>query len=207
MLAVCPRKFTSVDSLSSYLAFTEALAVAPTSSQAGHPSWIARTSSISIFLYLSALIMMLKSVTANGVRAIWNTLVPRFAILFSTYRFAPWTMVITAMSVATPIVSPSMVSDARSLCAESALTHCPRLSRMASIGFREAMVPLLYQIHEGPMAQHGSGEWPSTCGYERIIPRVTLGALRISLRSLDFGDSKGEGHIADRGKTGTFATR
>ena len=61
--------------------------------------------------------MMLKSVTANGVRAIWNTLVPRFAILFSTYRFAPWTMVITVMSVATPIVSPSMVSDARSLWA------------------------------------------------------------------------------------------
>src|SRR5438105_2382573 len=31
--------------------FTDALAVAPTSPQAGHPSWTARTSSVSIFLY------------------------------------------------------------------------------------------------------------------------------------------------------------
>ena len=110
-------RFTSCTSLSPYRARTVVLALAPTCSQAAHLSAMALMSSSSIFLYFSALMMMLKSVTANGVRAIWNTLVPRFAILFSTYRFAPWTMVITVMSVATPIVSPSMVSDARSLWA------------------------------------------------------------------------------------------
>src|SRR5262245_17082012 len=43
-------------------------------------------------------------------------------------------MVITVMSVATPIVSPSMVSKARSLWARIALKHCSRLSRLASRG-------------------------------------------------------------------------
>src|SRR5207302_144758 len=60
------------------------------------------------------------------------------------YAFAPCTMVITVMSVATPIVSPSMVSDARSLCACRAVAHCAKLSRMASIGLGK-LFPLLYQ--------------------------------------------------------------
>src|SRR5213076_3121608 len=45
-------------------------------------------------------------------------------------------MVMTVMSVATPIVSPSIVSEARSLCARRALKHCTRLSRTASIGLK-----------------------------------------------------------------------
>src|SRR5882762_9715881 len=43
-------------------------------------------------------------------------------------------MVMTVISVATPMVSPSIVSDARSLCARRALKHCAKLSRTASIG-------------------------------------------------------------------------
>src|SRR6267378_4065329 len=58
---------------------------------------------------------------------------PRLAIFCSTYRFAPCTMVITVISVATPIVSPSIVSDARSLCARRAAKHNDKLSRTASI--------------------------------------------------------------------------
>src|SRR5207245_7458249 len=44
------------------------------------------------------------------------------------------TMVITVIRVATPIVSPSMVSDARNLCARRALRHSAKLSRTASMG-------------------------------------------------------------------------
>src|SRR5438034_2508969 len=43
-------------------------------------------------------------------------------------------MVITVIRVATPIVSPSMVSDARNLCARRALRHSAKLSRTASMG-------------------------------------------------------------------------
>src|ERR1700741_1297519 len=50
---------------------------------------------------------------------------------------APCTMVITVMRVATPIVRPSIVKEARSLCARRALKHSARLSRMASIGEEE----------------------------------------------------------------------
>jgi hypothetical protein len=39
----------------------------------------------------------------------------------------------TAMSVATPIVSPSAVSEARSLCPRRALKHWARLSLKASM--------------------------------------------------------------------------
>lgn len=45
-------------------------------------------------------------------------------------------MVITVISVATPIVSPSIVSEVRSLCARSALKHCTKLSRKASTGWK-----------------------------------------------------------------------
>ncbi len=45
-------------------------------------------------------------------------------------------MVITVISVATPIVSPSIVSDVRILCARSALKHCARLSRSASMDWK-----------------------------------------------------------------------
>src|SRR6266849_5499234 len=136
MFAVCPYRLTSVTSLSPARARTVLVTVAPTSSQSRHPSSIARMSSNSIFLYFSAFRTMVKSVTANGVRAIWNTLVPRLAIFFSTNRFAPCTMVITVISVATPIVSPSIVSDVRSLCARNALKHCTRLSRKASMDWK-----------------------------------------------------------------------
>src|SRR5580704_412008 len=42
-------------------------------------------------------------------------------------------MVITVMSVATPMVSPSAVSEARSLCPRKASKHCARLSLTASM--------------------------------------------------------------------------
>ena len=44
----------------------------------------ARMSSMVTSLYRRALITMSKLVAANGVFANWKTLVPRFAILFST---------------------------------------------------------------------------------------------------------------------------
>src|SRR6266403_464813 len=53
-------------------------------------------------------------------------------------------MVMTVMSVATPMVSPSIVSEARSLCARKALKHCTRLSRAASIGLDKT--PPLYRF-------------------------------------------------------------
>src|SRR6267143_3142825 len=43
-------------------------------------------------------------------------------------------MVMTVIRVDTPIVRPSMVSEARSLWARKALRHWMRLSRTASIG-------------------------------------------------------------------------
>src|SRR5215472_6820640 len=110
------------------------LAVAPTSAHSLQRSATACMSSISILRFFRALMTMLKSVTAKGVRAIWKTLVPRLAIFCSTYRLAPCTMVMTTISVATPIVSPSMVSEARSLCARSALKVSARLSRTANMG-------------------------------------------------------------------------
>src|SRR5437667_10458201 len=53
-------------------------------------------------------------------------------------------MVITVIRVATPIVSPSMVSDARNLCARRALRHSAKLSRTASMARK--FLPLLYRI-------------------------------------------------------------
>src|SRR5215472_13654273 len=47
-------------------------------------------------------------------------------------------MVMTVMSVATPMVNPSMVREARILCARSALKHCARLSRTASMSGEQA---------------------------------------------------------------------
>src|SRR5437868_383904 len=108
----------------------------------------ASISSSSILRNFSALITILKSVTAKGVRAIWNTLVPRLAIFCSTYTFAPCTIVITVMSVATPIVSPSTVSEARSLWARRALRHSAKLSRMANMAQQTSRVEL-YRISVG----------------------------------------------------------
>lgn len=42
-------------------------------------------------------------------------------------------MVMTVMSVATPMVNPSTVREARSLCARSALKHWAKLSLIASM--------------------------------------------------------------------------
>ena len=42
-------------------------------------------------------------------------------------------MVMTVIRVATPMVRPSIVSEARSLCARRALKHCDKLSLTASI--------------------------------------------------------------------------
>src|SRR5438132_11802871 len=54
-------------------------------------------------------------------------------------------MVMTVINVATPIVSPSMVSEARILWARKALTHWARLSRTASM-MRKGVRLLGYQI-------------------------------------------------------------
>src|ERR1700757_4757993 len=54
-------------------------------------------------------------------------------------------MVMTVMSVATPMVRPSMVSEVLSLCARKEPTQSSRLSRMGSMVPRRAF-PLLYQI-------------------------------------------------------------
>src|ERR1700752_4046352 len=85
-------------------------------------------------------------------------------------------MVITVISVATPIVSPSMVSDALSLCACSALTHCARLSRMASIGRQALSVTLPNPLGAGVrgdrtswVVRHaGAGFSPSLLGVRRL---------------------------------------
>src|SRR5258708_28018804 len=132
---------------------------------------MAAMSSSSIFLYFSALMMMLKSVTANGVRAIWNTFVPRLAIFCSTYTFAPCTMVMTVMSVATPIVSPSIVSEARSLCARKALKHCTRLSRTASIGLEKTPTHSTDSFARAPplRVRHGTGHYLNTKEGEREL--------------------------------------
>src|SRR5258707_14851018 len=57
-------------------------------------------------------------------------------------------MVMTVISVATPMVSPSIVSDARSLCARRALRHSAKLSRTASMGAEETL-QILYRILPG----------------------------------------------------------
>src|SRR6476661_1863024 len=91
-------------------------------------------------LFLSALMTTLKSVAAKGVRATWNTSVPKFAIFFSTYRLAPCTIVMTVISVATPIVSPTTVRTVRSLCACKEDTLCATLSLFNSIRSRDRYV-------------------------------------------------------------------
>src|SRR5580700_5894497 len=53
-------------------------------------------------------------------------------------------MVMTVMSVATPMVSPNAVSEARSLCPRKASKHCARLSLTASMARRFLQLP--YQI-------------------------------------------------------------
>src|SRR5215813_3599119 len=57
-------------------------------------------------------------------------------------------MVITVISVATPIVKPSIVSDARSLCARSALKHSSRLSPTDIM--REGVLQLVYLLSATP---------------------------------------------------------
>src|ERR1700747_1231252 len=52
------------------------------------------------------------------------------------------------MSVATPIVSPSTVSEARSLWARRALRHSAKLSRMANMALQTSRVEL-YRISVG----------------------------------------------------------
>src|SRR6202521_6371836 len=70
----------------------------------------------------------------------------------------------TVMSVATPIVSPSMVSEARSLCARKALKHCTRLSRAASIGLEKAPTHFTDSFARAPPARgrNGRGHYVNT---------------------------------------------
>src|SRR5215470_899304 len=65
-------------------------------------------------------------------------------------------MVMTVIRVATPMVSPSMVSEVRILLARNALTHWARLSRTASMA-QKTLVLLDYQ-----RSRRGSGKAFST---------------------------------------------
>src|ERR1700676_4997605 len=80
-------------------------------------------------------------------------------------------MVMTVMSVATPIVSPSMVSEARSLCARKALKHCTRLSRTASIGLENTPTHFTDSFARAPPVRgwHGSGHYLNTKEGEREL--------------------------------------
>src|SRR5215475_13341300 len=102
--------------------------------------------------------------TANGNRPTRNTLVPRLAIFCSTYRFAPWTIVITVIRVATPMVRPRMVSTARSLCA--------RMESTASASVSEAAVTS--GNHFPPVFAHldhhaGEWQWRRQVGYPGAV--------------------------------------
>src|ERR1700690_3701308 len=69
------------------------------------------------------------------------------------------------MSVATPMVSPSMVSEARSLCARRALKHSARLSRMASIGAEKHLLRLFQSY------QRSSEDWNALSATFCIVKR------------------------------------
>src|SRR2546427_634550 len=73
-------------------------------------------------------------------------------------------MVMTVMSVATPIVSPSIVSEARSLCARKALKHCTRLSRAASISLEKTPTHFTDSFARAPPARgrQGGGHYVNT---------------------------------------------
>src|SRR5208283_4750941 len=58
-------------------------------------------------------------------------------------------MVITVMSVATPMVSPRIVSEARSLCPRKALKHWARLSLTASMAVEKAFPVTLSNLANG----------------------------------------------------------
>src|SRR6266581_976521 len=75
----------------------------------------------------------------------------------------------TVISVATPIVSPSMVSDARSLWARRALRHSAKLSRTASIGAQ--ILPFLYRILQSRAANSQAGRLRTRL---RRSPNVSL---------------------------------
>src|SRR6266576_3773091 len=91
-------------------------------------------------------------------------------------------MVMTVMSVATPIVSPSIVSEARSLCARKALKHCTRLSRAASIGLEKTPTHFTDSFARAPPARgrHGSRHYVNTKKGERELPSRVLDSLGFS---------------------------
>src|SRR5208282_1194287 len=100
-------------------------------------------------------------------------------------------MVITVMSVATPMVRPSMVSEARSLCARRALKLCAKLSRAASMGAENASVGTLAnpgernrRAWEGPWGwlKAGKGQRPP-----RVDSRPCAPGAQGSLRGSDRG--------------------
>src|SRR5579872_7387210 len=113
---------------------------------------------MSMFLFFCALTTTVKSTTANGVLASRKTLVPRLAIFCSTYRFAPCTRVITVIKVATPMVKPSTVRAARSLCARRASAATRRSSLKLTMGGSSTSLN-----DGGPLA-----EWPM---YPNLPPR------------------------------------
>src|SRR5260370_27661040 len=71
-------------------------------------------------------------------------------------------MVMTVIRVATPMVRPSIVSEARSLCARMALKHCAKLSRMASMGEEEAPPDTLPNLARRNPGIRG---WPPSGGH------------------------------------------
>src|SRR5208282_5709969 len=73
----------------------------------------------------------------------------------------------TVMSVATPMVSPSMVSEARSLWARRALKHSARLSRTASIGAEEHFQLSLFQSYQC-FFRGSDGQFHSSCARHRV---------------------------------------
>src|SRR2546423_2192213 len=80
-------------------------------------------------------------------------------------------MVMTVMSVATPIVSPNIVSEARSLCARKALKHCTRLSPAASIGLEKTPTHFTDSFARAPPARgrHGSRHYVNTKDGDREL--------------------------------------
>src|SRR5258708_30248093 len=89
-------------------------------------------------------------------------------------------MVMTVISVATPMVSPSIVSDARSLCARRALRHSAKLSRTASMGAEETL-QILYRILPG-----------ATC--EFTVERLAVTLEKMAERISRAYDERGEEH-------------
>src|SRR4029077_2017733 len=84
---------------------------------------------------------------------------------------APCTMVITVMRVATPIVRPSIVKEARSLCARRALKHSARLSRMASIGEEEHS--LIARVYPSSVLDGKSGARMVAVAQKGSAPRLS----------------------------------